>query len=83
MDTEPRLDELLRGFLGLLGIPLVLGLAWLCLGRRPSLLAVAGALLIVAGTAISGLRVVLDPASLGSQQATVEAAVSDAMGKQG
>ena len=36
-------------------------------------------------TAASGLslRVVLDPASLGSQQATVEAAVSDAMRKQG
>jgi drug/metabolite transporter (DMT)-like permease len=42
-----------QALLQLVGIPIVLGLSWLMLGKRPSLVASVGALLIVAGTAVS------------------------------
>ena len=41
----PHTPGLTQSLLGLLGIPLVLGLSWAFLGRRPSLVAAAGAAL--------------------------------------
>ena len=59
--AQPHTPGLVQTLLQLLGIPLVLFLAWLLLRRRPSLVAVAGALLIVGGTAVSSLRTVIEP----------------------
>ena len=58
--SQPHTPGLSQTLLSLLVIPLVLALTWLFLGRRPSLVAFAGAGLIVAGTAASSLRSVLD-----------------------
>jgi hypothetical protein len=44
-----------QSLLQLAGIPIVLGLSWLWLGKRPSGVASVGALLIVLGTASSAL----------------------------
>jgi len=59
--SQPHTPGLSQTLLSMLGIPLVLGLAWVFLHRRPSVTAAAGAGLIVVGTGISGLRGVLDP----------------------
>jgi len=59
--SQPHTPGLVQTLLQLLGIPLVLALAWLMLRRRPSLVAVVGAALIVGGTAISSLRGVIAP----------------------
>ena len=56
----PHTPGLTQSLLGLLGIPLVLSLAWAFLGRRPSAWAAVGAVLIVAGSAFSSLRGVLN-----------------------
>ena len=44
-----------QSLLQLAGIPVVLGLSWLLLGKRPSGVAVLGAALILMGTAVSAL----------------------------
>ena len=56
---QPHTPGLTQTLLSLLTVPLVMVLAWACLKQRPSAQALAGALLIVVGTAMSGLRVVL------------------------
>jgi drug/metabolite transporter (DMT)-like permease len=57
--SQPHTPGLSQTLLGLLNIPLVLLLAWLFLGRKPSIVAVLSAALIVGGTAFSSLRTVL------------------------
>ena len=54
--SQPHTAGLTQTLLNLLGIPLVMALAWLCLRQRPSALAVVAAVAIVAGTASSGAR---------------------------
>ena len=54
--SQPHTPGLSQTLLNLLGVPLVLSLSWLFLGRRPSLTAGLGAALIVGGTASSSLR---------------------------
>lgn len=44
-----------QSLLQLVGIPIVLALSWLFMGKRPSLIAALGAALIVAGTFVSAL----------------------------
>ncbi|KAL1528290.1 hypothetical protein AB1Y20_009647 [Prymnesium parvum] len=59
--AQPHTPGLVQTLLTLLGIPLVLCLAWAFLRRTPSLLAAAGALLIIGGAATSSLRSLIDP----------------------
>ena len=54
--SQPHTPGLSQTLLSLLGIPLVLTLTWACFGTRPSCAALAGAGLIIAGTALSSLR---------------------------
>ena len=61
--AQPHTPGLSQTLLLLLGVPLVLLFSWIALGKRPSSLAAAAASLIVAGTAISGMRTVLQPES--------------------
>ena len=68
--AQPHTPGLTQTLLLLLGIPLVLVLSWLCLRKRPSATASLAAMLIVAGTAFSGMRSVLEPGG-GSEPVTV------------
>lgn len=63
----PHTPGLTQTILNLLGVPLVLLMAMLFLRRRPSLVASAGAALIVAGTAFSSLRSYLQPDGSGDE----------------
>jgi drug/metabolite transporter (DMT)-like permease len=51
--SQPHTAGLTQSLLGLLNIPLVMLLSFLCLGRRPSLCALLGAALIVGGAFVS------------------------------
>lgn len=57
----PHTPGLTQTILNLLGVPLVLVMGAIFLHRRPSLVASAGAALIVAGTAVSSLRSLIQP----------------------
>jgi len=59
--SQPHTPGLSQTLLLLLGVPLVLALSWIALGRRPSKTAAVAAVLIVAGSAFSGMRTVLQP----------------------
>lgn len=59
--AQPHTPGLSQTLLLLLGVPLVLLFSWIALGKRPSALAALAAVLIVAGTAFSGLRTMLQP----------------------
>jgi drug/metabolite transporter (DMT)-like permease len=60
--AQPHTPGLTQTILLLLGVPLVLAISWLALGKKPSAVAALAALLIVVGSAFSGLRTVLQPA---------------------
>ena len=61
--AQPHTPGLSQTLLLLLGVPLVLLISWAALGKRPSTVAALAAALIIAGTACSGLRGVLQPSS--------------------
>ena len=67
--SQPHTPGLSQTLLPLLGIPLVLSLVWIFLGRRPSLAASLGAVLIVGGGFVSALRSILNPSDSGSGEA--------------
>jgi len=69
--SQPHTPGLTQTLLNLLGIPLVLVMSSIFLGKVSSKTEWLGALCIVIGTCVSGMRIILQPADAGSSSTIV------------